>query len=105
MSKQILLAMLILSGGFAPVAWGDNTPSLSDPTRPLGYSTSIKRQHYTLTSIFNKADSRAAIINGRLVKVGQTVDDFQLVSIAESSATIKTADGLRTLTMHTSVRH
>lgn len=79
-------------------------PVLSDPTRPLHFAASSQAKHYTLTSIFRKPDGSSAIVNGRLITVGQTVDGMQLVSVAESSATIKTDSGLRTLTMHRAIK-
>lgn len=95
-----LLAGLMMLGGAECVA----DVALSDPTRPLSYAVTTQAKQYSLTSVFKKTEGSAAIINGRLIAVGQIVDGMQLISVAESSATIRTDSGLRTLTMHRAVK-
>ena len=77
---------------------------LSDPTRPLSYSAGTSAETLSLTSIFRRGDRDTAIINGKLLTVGQRAGGIELVSVTESSATVRTADGLRTLTMHRDIR-
>ncbi|AFU98059.1 hypothetical protein [Simiduia agarivorans] len=100
MNNAVLVFGVLMLAGAESLA----ETALSDPTRPLNFAASPQVKQFALTSIFRKPAGSAAIINGRLISVGQTVDGVELISVGESSATIKTDSGIRTLTMHRAVK-
>ncbi|WP_075185702.1 hypothetical protein [Teredinibacter haidensis] len=59
---------------------------LRDPTQPLGYTkVSSGEKKLVLQAIYSSADRNEAIINGKLVRVGDLVDGAKIVQIREKS--------------------
>lgn len=72
-----------------PTAHGE---ILRDPTTPLGHVRSApKTQNLTLQAIYRGSGRREAIVNGNLVKEGETLNGAKIVSIHEKSVTYRRA--------------
>lgn len=82
--------------------------TLRDPTRPPGKSA-VKGGPapvpggLVLQSILNSPERKAAVINGKLVGPGESVDGFMLVGIAEDEAVLKNGADVRRLRLYPSV--
>lgn len=62
------------------------TPTLVDPTRPVAFVGPARKEgeaqkKLQLQAIFYGENRREAVINGKTVKVGETVDQVQIVAI------------------------
>lgn len=100
MVKFFPVLLLALS---ASLLWAE-TP-LPDPTQPLNYQLSRSaKASYQLHSIFRGAGQAKAIINGQLLAAGQKKGNLELVSVAESSVTVRTPDGVQVLYLHPRVK-
>ncbi|MFL0799981.1 MAG: hypothetical protein K6L80_06015 [Agarilytica sp.] len=77
---------------------------LVDPTRPLGYSAKGS-PHSTLKlqAIFFGDDRKEAIINGRSVKEGDSIQGKRIVKIRHDAIVIEKNGGLRTLVLRPSI--
>lgn len=81
---------------------------LRDPTRPPGKSA-VKGGPapvpggLVLQSILNSPERKAAVINGKLVGPGESVDGFMLVGIAEDEAVLKNGADVRRLRLYPAV--
>ena len=103
MAKYLHLFMTFSLGLCSAYCFAQET--LSDPTRPLGYNTpESKAQSCTLTSIFKSETQVKAIVNGRLVKVGDTVNSGKIVAISETAVAVETKDGVQRLEMHRQIK-
>lgn len=102
-SSILLLVSLAVTGIFALVesAWAE---ALRDPTQvPTNMVTGdgtqanlSQTEQYTgpvLQSVMLGAQHRAAIINGKKVKLGGKYEKATLVGLTENSATLKNTDG------------
>ena len=81
MFKQYLQAMaLLLTVTTAGVAWGG-----ADPTRPPGFGErQAKKNHFTLNSVLVSDGRRVAIINGKPVTEGESVDGAKVLTISQA---------------------
>lgn len=95
-----LVCLLSLSGATARAEL-----ALADPTQPLSYqqARSVKVS-YQLNSIFRGDGKTKAIINGQLMAEGQKKGNLELVSVADSSVTIRTPEGVEMLYLHPRVK-
>jgi MSHA biogenesis protein MshK len=97
--RAVLLVAVMATGVLAAQA-----ESLRDPTRPPismgsggpGGEKGV-RPGWVLQSVLISPQRRFAIINGEIVAPGQSVGGAELVALAEGRATLRTADGLRTV--------
>ena len=84
---------------------------LRDPTRPpAGLTQSGGKQgaqpkdsDLNLQSILIAPNRRSAIIDGRLLRVGEVLSGFKVVSIEEGAVTLRGAQGTRRLQLFPSV--
>ena len=99
-SRLLLLAMLGIS---TILSWAE---SLRDPTQiPAGMiaseggtnnsSASPQNNGPILQSVMLGAQYRAAIINGKKVKLGEKYEQATLVALSEDSATLRSPDGTK----------
>ncbi len=94
---------MVLAAAVASNAAG--AQQLRDPTRPpalLGPSkgesgAGERRAGLSLQSILIAPDRRSAIIDGRLLNVGESVSGFRVVAIEEGAVTLRGSAGLRRL--------
>ena len=63
----------------------DKEPSLADPTRPAQFRGMDSAENYRLESILNSRQRRVAIINGKVLAIGDTLGDARLQSIGVDS--------------------
>lgn len=89
------------------VAVTASAQTLRDPTRPPGRSVAKDAPPasggFVLQSILNSAERKAAVINGKVVAPGESVDGFMLVGIAEDEAVLKNGSDVRRLRLYPSV--
>lgn len=81
---------------------------LRDPTRPPGRSPAkaapgLVSGGFVLQSILNSPERKAAVINGKVLGPGESVDGFMLVGIAEDEAVLKNGSDVRRLRLYPSV--
>ncbi len=97
MSRAVLLLMLLGLAGAA------SAEVLDDPTRPPGYRLAAPGgkaagpRGWRLSGIWIREGERLALINGRLVRPGQTIDGARLLAITPT--TVRLQRGERTLTV------
>ena len=92
-NNNIFLLLIVPAIVIAPNA---SAESLPDPTRPSNYSevTDIKAQlpkefiSWNVAAIRSSATGRNAIVNGRLVKVGDEIDTATIVDITSNSVVL-----------------
>ena len=81
--------------------------ALRDPTRPPGRAAvkgaPAASGGFVLQSILNSAERKAAVINGKVVNPGESVDGFMLVGVAEDEAVLKNGSDVRRLRLYPSV--
>ncbi|MDN3640184.1 hypothetical protein QWY82_15420 [Simiduia curdlanivorans] len=78
---------------------------MSDPTSPLGFNQkSAKAQPFTLNSIFISATQSKAIVNGKLVKVGDWVNGGKILAISDAEVAVETKDGVQRLALHGQIK-
>jgi hypothetical protein len=96
--RGIFACILLLVFG-----WGSSCPAagaelLSDPTRPPVATTGeaprqvCKPMKWRLTSTITGPRHQVAVINGRAVRVGETVDGAVLVNVAPGGALLQHGD-------------
>lgn len=88
MSKILILLALI----FSYCAY-----AADDPTKPFGvvsssYGEVTKVKTMTLDSIIHGAGVHTAIINGKLVKVGDYIGEFKLVAVNDKSVLLRSEE-------------
>ncbi len=79
-------------------------PSVSDPTRPLGYSqAAIKMEQLRLQAIFYGSGRKEAIVNGVAVKEGDRVHGKRIVQIRPREIVYDAAGSARVLKLRPSI--
>jgi hypothetical protein len=66
---------------------------LRDPTKPEGFATTTEVNTFTLTATFVSKDNKLAVINGRIMHVGDFLSDVQVISIEENKVVLDGPDG------------
>ena len=104
MARLTLMAVAMV---LSAVSYQLFAQQLRDPTRPpaglaqeVGGAkgdVSVKRSGLNLQSILIAPDRRSAIIDGQLLRVGQRVSGFKVVSIEEGAVILRGAQGTRRL--------
>lgn len=82
--------------------------ALRDPTRPPGASAikgspGVALDGLVLQSILISPERSAAVISGKVVGPGESVDGYMLVAIREDEAVLKNGDKVRRLRLYPSV--
>lgn len=103
-SRVLLLALLAISAilSWVEASWAE---SLRDPTQiPAGMLASETAKNTSSTeqtsgpvlqSVMLGAQYRAAIINGKKIKLGELFEKATLVALSENSATLRNPDGTK----------
>lgn len=99
-----MAGLALLSGGIAAA----QAQTLRDPTRPPGTSAirtvpGIATGGLVLQSILISPERKAAVISGKVVGPGESVDGYVLVAIAENEAVLRNGDKIRRLRLYPSV--
>lgn len=99
------LAIALVFALTAEFSHESSAQQLRDPTRPpagimqsTGDGKTLTRSSgLSLQSILIAPDRRSAIIDGRLLEIGQNVSGYRVVSIEEGSVILKGSQGTRRL--------
>lgn len=101
-----MLAIACLAG-----TTGVQAQALRDPTRPPGIAAAkhpsvgaeAPKGDLRLQSILVSPERRAAIISGRVVQLGESVQGYRVVAISESEAVLRMGGQSRTLRLYPAV--
>lgn len=99
--RRTIAAILLLA-----LAGTAAAQTLRDPTRPPGRvarGEPASSGGFVLQSILNSQERKAAVINGKVVGPGESVDGFMLIGIAENEAVLKNGSDVRRLRLYPSV--
>lgn len=82
---------------------------LRDPTRPPSFvaptgADAVRESDLVLQTVLISPERRAAIINGRLLRLGENISGMQLMSISEGEVKLRGRGGPRTLHLFPSVK-
>jgi hypothetical protein len=111
MKNMLTLLLLVV---VPCLGWAQPSAGLVDPLRPSHYrpqpqpqpqvevllgpeQIDVLRQQLQLTAILKSADRAMAVINGRPLQVGQTVNDFRLNEIGSDYVILRKGDHRLTL--------
>jgi MSHA biogenesis protein MshK len=101
MLKIVGIALLVTGAATAAAQ------TLRDPTRPPGRTSKaeavVAQGRFVLQSILNSPQRKAAVINGKVIGPGESVDGFMLVAVAEDEAVLKKGADVRRLRLYPSV--
>ncbi|WP_448549031.1 hypothetical protein [Thalassotalea fusca] len=79
----------------------------SDPTRPLGLVSGgqqiVQKGALRLESIIHREQGKTAIVNGQMVKVGDTFGAYQVRAIGDKSITLESPERAVTLNLFSGV--
>lgn len=76
---------------------------LLDPTRPLGYAKKASENALKLQAIYFGAGRKEAVINGKLMGVGDTIHGKKIVSIKANKVIYDASGVRRSLTLRPSI--
>ncbi len=83
--KSQILAVTLAAGLSSPAIAQTPDSTLVDPTRPVRFVASqqgdTRESGLRLQAIFIRADGREAVVNGRRVRAGQTIDQARILAI------------------------
>ena len=87
-TRNLTIVVLMLTS-VASIALGDEF--LRDPTRPFEASETYAAasQRYAVNAIIVSADRRVAIVNGRRVGVGGSIDGATVISIEKNQLVLE----------------
>ncbi len=96
-----LLVSLLM---FCPFC-GASAEALRDPTLPLSYRvTAAKEPKLVLQAIYVRANGNQAVINGQLVRVGQSVENMRILDITKNKVSYRNSKGLtRNITLRENI--
>ncbi|HYJ17805.1 MAG TPA: hypothetical protein VEW72_01390 [Burkholderiales bacterium] len=85
-----------------------NAQALRDPTRPPGIPASkagpaVASSGLVLQSILISPERKAAVISGKVLGPGESIDGYMLIAIAEDEAVLKNGDKVRRLRLYPGV--
>jgi MSHA biogenesis protein MshK len=89
-------------------AAGANAQQLRDPTRPPSFSAARPEaaeaaSDLVLQTVLVSPERRNAIVNGRLVRVGDSVSGMRVIEIRESAVVLRGPGEQRTLSLFPAV--
>lgn len=93
------------------IVFGTSSAYANDPTRPPGMGGVVstqeapKKTSFTLQQIKVSADSRSAVINGQLVKEGDSVAGAKVMKITSDKVVLKYRKKLRFLSLINRTKH
>jgi MSHA biogenesis protein MshK len=101
-STKSAAAIALLMMGLAAHA-----QTLRDPTRPPGAAAArgapMAEGGLVLQSILLSPQRKAAVISGKVIGPGESVDGYMLVGISEGEAVLKNGDKIRRLRLYPAV--
>ena len=108
MNAILLLRAAGLAAGLVVGVAVAQAQTLRDPTRPPGTSAikagaGVATGGLVLQSILISPERKAAVISGKLVTPGESVEGYMLVAIAENEAVLKNGDKVRRLHLYPAV--
>ena len=108
MNAILLLRAAGLAAGLVASVAVAQAQTLRDPTRPPGTSAikavpGFATGGLVLQSILISPERKAAVISGKLVTPGESVEGYMLVAIAENEAVLKNGDKVRRLHLYPAV--
>lgn len=79
-----------------------------DPTRPLGVTTSssifkVKKSALTLQSIIKIGSNHKVVINGEVLKIGDTYRGYKLLVINQNGVVLESSQGKMELSLFSGV--
>ena len=97
--------LLLLTSLFFIIAWAE--PALHDPTRPADSSVAAGSapSGNTVELIYIAGDDRYAIIDGKYVKVGDTIDAYKVLSIERNAVLLQGDNGTVTLPLSEDIKN
>lgn len=106
-----LIARLVVGLALASISLMSGAESLRDPTRPpadaLGTTKPVakpaSRNKLVLQTVVISELRRTAVINGRVMSVGDTISGFTVAKIREAEVVMKGSKGTRTLRLYPAV--
>lgn len=105
---RMVLGLALFSLTFVAAA-----QKLRDPTRPPGGASTVSksgavgssgRSGLILQTVLISANRKSAVINGRLMSVGDTMSGYRLTKIREGEVEMKGRNGTRTLRLFAAVK-
>jgi MSHA biogenesis protein MshK len=93
---------LLTAFALTAVAADTFAQQLRDPTRPPSFvapagTAAVRESDLVLQTVLISPERRAAIINGRLLRLGENIAGMQLMSISESEVQLRGRGESRTL--------
>ncbi len=76
---------------------------MRDPTTPLGYAKKPVITKLLLQAVYKGVDRSEAIVNGQLVRVGDTVEGAEIIAIGEKSIVYRRGAEKKTITLRPSI--
>lgn len=95
--RNVLLAIALSAAMASAFA-----QQMRDPTRPPSFvapagTAAVRESDLVLQTVLISTERRAAIINGRLLRLGENIAGMQLMSISESEVQLRGRGESRTL--------
>ena len=111
MARRMNAIPFLRAAGLAVLLTGvasAHAQTLRDPTRPPGASAiksspGVATGGLVLQSILISPERSAAVISGKVVGPGESIDGYMLVAIAEDEAVLKNGDKIQRLRLYPSV--
>lgn len=100
------LLLLMMSGVYIDSASGADFPAIADPTKPIGESAAPEQNRsnsWKLQGIFDYSGHSMAVVNGKNVFVGDSVNGAKVVSIRKNTVIVVSGVERITLTLRKSV--
>lgn len=103
--SPIILACAALLAGMAGSAATVANEPLLDPTRPLAYSSgeSEEKSAPTLQAIFLRDSGHQAVIDGRIVDIGDAIGGMRVQSIGRNKVRLVNGEAVRELQLRPSI--
>jgi len=100
---RLVLSSVLMSVLLSPLASGDEV-SLRDPTKPLSYATKVPgSEALILQAVYLSSHRREAIVNGKVLKVGDWVGGAQVEKIESKKIVVRRNGQQRTLSLRPSI--
>jgi hypothetical protein len=72
---------------------------MKDPTKPPQLAAVVAHNGYTLTAIMTSDNKKLAIINGKVVRIGDEIDNAKVTAINSNTVELDAPSGSLTLTL------
>ena len=88
MNKIIFIFILLINTN---ISYGE-VNKIRDPTQPLSFVNEYEDKNYHLTGIIIKDNIKAAVINGKILHIGDEINEGRLVGINLKNVLILSKD-------------